>query len=80
MAKNDDRFVLFMTYEGQRKVGLSALHLRWSPNDVLIELKSKGYPLGDQKVQFKGWPSDTKFKIVEKGDKIRTFTFIASPK
>jgi hypothetical protein len=61
-----DDFVVFETYEGDRHCGPSALCMAWSESDVLVELRSKGYPL-DKKdghtAIFRGWPSDKEFTL-----------------
>jgi hypothetical protein len=61
-----DDFVAFETYEDGRSCGPSALCLAWSEADVLVELRSKGYPLDSKDSHvavFKGWPSDGEFTL-----------------
>lgn len=61
-----DDFVLFEVSEGDRWCGLAPLCLAWSEADVLLELRTRGYPLaeGDGHVAvFRGWPSDGEFTM-----------------
>lgn len=71
---SSDRFVLFEVFEGEENVGRVALLLSWSENDVLIELKSRGYPTGGR-VKFKDWPSSKNFELEIMGDVLHDFKF-----
>ena len=61
-------------FEGEENVGRVALLLSWSENDVLIELKSRGYPTGGR-VKFKDWPSSKNFELEIMGDVLHDFKF-----
>jgi hypothetical protein len=65
ISEISDRFVVFEVGEvGEtvRYVGKVALLTSWSENDVMMELRSRGYPTGGA-VLFTGWPSSTHFEI-----------------
>jgi hypothetical protein len=76
-----DDFVLFDVSEVEdhrpRSCGRVALCLSWSEIDILVELRSRGYPLDkkDGRVAvFRGWPSDREFTLVWGGT---TYKFVA---
>jgi hypothetical protein len=54
-----DELVVFEVFEGDKCCGSVALCLLWSGNDVLTELRSKGYPLDGEDgcmAEFTRWP------------------------
>jgi hypothetical protein len=71
-----ERFVLFEVFEDGEPVGKVALSSKWSENDVMVELHSRGYPTGGR-VKFEGWPSFSDFKLEILGDTLHRFKFSA---
>lgn len=74
LTKKQDEFVVFDVRENNRLCGTVAINLSWSENDVLVELRSRKYPLdrlvlsiilrnSDHIAVFRDWPSTEKFTI-----------------